>query len=242
MQIFQFIILHCLGVISVTKIVSLLVLFESFLCFQMKEVRHDNVNYFIGMVTDDGPFLMVLWKYCEKGSLQDIIYNEDIHLDITFVASIMKDMISVSRPVIYISCKILVLNYNFQGLEYLHKSHLQVHGNLTTRNCLVDSRWTVRLTDYGLQSLFFRLAKEGFQTENTSKCIQFSYLHIFNKSKAYLSFVVGLFHRAPEQLRMVSKELVRTKPADIYSLSMIMYQVLFRIEPFADEMLNDSGK
>ncbi len=31
-------------------------------------------------------------------------------------------------------------------MEYLHKSHLRSHGNLKSSNCLVDARWTVRVS------------------------------------------------------------------------------------------------
>lgn len=43
---------------------------------------------------------------------------------------------------------------------YLHESPLRYHGNLKTSNCLVDSRWVLKLTDFGLQE--FKKDSEDF--------------------------------------------------------------------------------
>jgi len=38
-------------------------------------------------------------------------------------------------------------------MEYIHKSPLKYHGRLKSSNCLLDSRWVVKITDYGLARL-----------------------------------------------------------------------------------------
>lgn len=38
-----------------------------------------------------------------------------------------------------------------QGMIYLHDSPVRFHGALHTANCLVDSRWVVKIADFGLR-------------------------------------------------------------------------------------------
>ena len=40
-----------------------------------------------------------------------------------------------------------------QGMVYLHDSPIQCHGHLKSSNCVVDSRWVLKITDYGLREL-----------------------------------------------------------------------------------------
>jgi serine/threonine protein kinase len=44
----------------------------------------------------------------------------------------------------------LVVHFCFQGLKYLHDNFIGCHGNLKTSNCVIDSRWVLKLTHFGL--------------------------------------------------------------------------------------------
>ena len=97
----------------------------------MREIRHANINSFIGAHVESH-MIMLLTDFCSKGALQDILENPDIKLDMMFVSSLVTDLVS--------------------GMHFLHYStQLGVHGNLRSSNCLVTSRWTLQITDFGLQ-------------------------------------------------------------------------------------------
>lgn len=39
-----------------------------------------------------------------------------------------------------------------QGMAFLHNSVIVSHGNLKSSNCVVDNRFVLKITDYGLSS------------------------------------------------------------------------------------------
>ncbi|CAH0720734.1 unnamed protein product, partial [Brenthis ino] len=96
----------------------------------MRDLQHDNVNGFVGACIEP-PNVCALSEYCTRGSLKDILENEDIKLDNMFVASLVGDII--------------------RGMIFIHESPLQYHGALRPSNCLVDARWVVKLADFGLR-------------------------------------------------------------------------------------------
>ena len=40
-----------------------------------------------------------------------------------------------------------------EGMDYLHESFIGPHGHLTSKSCVVDSRYCCKITDYGLNWL-----------------------------------------------------------------------------------------
>lgn len=61
---------------------------------QLLDMSHDNVNVFIGACIEQ-PNMCVLTAYCPKGSLQDILENNDIKLDMMFKNSFVNDIVEV---------------------------------------------------------------------------------------------------------------------------------------------------
>ncbi|KAM7366520.1 hypothetical protein PAMP_015956 [Pampus punctatissimus] len=93
----------------------------------MKDMRHENVNLFLGFFHDCGVFAIVT-EFCSRGSLEDLLLNDDVKLDWMFKSSLLLDLI--------------------KGMKYLHHRGV-CHTRLKSRNCVVDGRFVLKLTDYG---------------------------------------------------------------------------------------------
>lgn len=118
----------------------------------LRELRHDNINSFIGACVEPTRILLVT-DYCAKGSLYDIIENEDIKLDDLFIASLIHDLIKVTPIGGLTTLNVTNEKFIFQGMIYIHNSQLMYHGNLKSSNCVVTSRWMLQVADFGLHEL-----------------------------------------------------------------------------------------
>lgn len=99
---------------------------------RMKDLQHDHLVKFYGACLDQRRSFL-LTEYCPKGSLQDILENEQFQLDWMFRLSLMHDIV--------------------RGMQFLHSSDIRSHGNLKSSNCVVDSRFVLKITDFGLHTL-----------------------------------------------------------------------------------------
>lgn len=93
-----------------------------FLIIQMRNVDNDNLCKFIGLSLDS-PTLISIWRYCSRGSLQDVIAKGSLQMDWFFKYSLMRDVAD--------------------AIYYLHHSPIGPHGWLSSSTCLVDERWQV---------------------------------------------------------------------------------------------------
>nr|XP_042898097.1 atrial natriuretic peptide receptor 1-like isoform X2 [Parasteatoda tepidariorum] len=156
---------------------------------KIREAQHQNVAAFIGACIDS-PNVAILTEYCPKGSLQDVLKNESLDLDWMFRYSLINDVV--------------------KGLNYLHSGEMGTHGRLRSSNCLVDSHFVVKLTDFGLPS--FRHA------ESIAHC----------EDKNLKKFL----WKSPELLRLPVCPPEGTTKGDIYSLGIILQEISLREEPF----------
>ncbi|XP_014478817.1 PREDICTED: guanylate cyclase 32E isoform X2 [Dinoponera quadriceps] len=165
----------------------------------MRDLRHDNLISFIGACTDP-PNICIVVEYCARGSLKDILENEDIKLDNMFMASLVGDII--------------------RGMIYLHESVIKYHGSLSTSNCLVDSRWVVKLADFGLHEF-----------KRDAECDPCDVIKKYH----------GLLYKAPELLRSsgLGEPSARDfQKGDVYSFAIVLYELQGRHGPFGITQLS----
>ncbi|XP_036379833.1 retinal guanylyl cyclase 2-like [Megalops cyprinoides] len=153
----------------------------------MKDMRHENVNPFLGFFHDCGVFAIVT-EFCSRGSLQDLLRNEDVKLDWMFKTSLLLDLI--------------------KGMKYLHHRNV-CHGRLKSRNCVVDGRFVLKITDYGYNEVL--------------EAQRFPYVEPPAEE---------LLWTAPEILRGSHPGLYGSLPGDVYSFSIIVQEVVIRGPPF----------
>lgn len=160
---------------------------------QIKEIRHDNINQFIGAcIKNEANLIYIVTEYCSKGSLQDILENSDVKLDGMFVSSLVFDLLA--------------------GLNYLHHSELKFHGNLKSSNCLITSRWVLKITDFGLHNFRLKASSVPFR-ENMR--------HTHYRNQLW---------KAPELLR--DQAMIGNQKTDVYAFGIILHEIIARHGPF----------
>uniref|UniRef100_A0A672RQE5 Guanylate cyclase n=1 Tax=Sinocyclocheilus grahami TaxID=75366 RepID=A0A672RQE5_SINGR len=129
-----------------------------------------------------------LQVHCTRGSLEDLLNNEEMRLDWMFKSSLLLDLI--------------------RGMKYLHNRGI-IHGRLKSRNCVVDGRFVLKVTDYGFSEI---INCQNIILEDTTPEDQ--------------------FWTAPEILRDPKLKKMGMFAADVYSFSIIMQEVISRCAPF----------
>uniref|UniRef100_A0A915EFH3 Guanylate cyclase n=1 Tax=Ditylenchus dipsaci TaxID=166011 RepID=A0A915EFH3_9BILA len=146
----------------------------------MRQLDHENLNRFYG-ISMDGPEMLSMWKFCSRGSIKDVLNNNSMSKDAVFIFSIIREL-----------C---------EGIYFIHNSALSCHGHLKSSFCLIDERWQVKISYYGLKMLK--------KLENSKR-----------KAK-------DLLWKAPELLRMEDDAFaIGTKSADVYSFGVIASEVV----------------
>ncbi|KAL8204149.1 UNVERIFIED_CONTAM: Nitrogen permease regulator 2 [Gekko kuhli] len=164
----------------------------------MRDIQFNHLTRFIGACIDP-PNICIVTEYCPRGSLQDILENESINLDWMFRYSLINDLV--------------------KGMAFLHSSIIGHHGSLKSSNCVVDSRFVLKITDYGLAS--FRQSSEGEGS------------HALYAKKLWT---------APELLQNRALPPPAMQKADVYSFGIILQEIALRNGAFYVEGMDLSPK
>ncbi|XP_045157129.2 atrial natriuretic peptide receptor 1-like [Mercenaria mercenaria] len=171
---------------------------------EVREVRacdHVNVCKFIG-ASIMAPNIRILTEYCPKGSLSDVLLNDDVPLNWAFRFSFATD---ISR-----------------GMQYLH-NHKIYHGRLKSNNCVIDDRWTVKVTDFGIQTL---RTHDEVMLDDEEDDFEDNEDEFYQEKRAQV-------YKAPEFLDQ--KAYVPTIAGDVYAFSIILVEIATRNDPYGDE-------
>uniref|UniRef100_A0A3Q3WL00 Guanylate cyclase n=1 Tax=Mola mola TaxID=94237 RepID=A0A3Q3WL00_MOLML len=164
----------------------------------MRDIQINHLTRFIGACIDP-PNICIVTEYCPRGSLQDILENESINLDWMFRYSLINDIV--------------------KGMNYLHNSYIGCHGNLKSSNCVVDSRFVLKITDYGLASF-----RSSYENDDS---------HALYAKKLWTAPELLIYDRHPPQ---------GTQKGDVYSFGIILQEIALRNGPFYVEGMDLSPK
>ncbi|RWS14281.1 atrial natriuretic peptide receptor 1-like protein [Dinothrombium tinctorium] len=157
---------------------------------QVRETLHDNLVRFIGIAMDEtNPNYYIITELATRGSLNDVLENEAMNIDQEFKYAMINDIV--------------------EGMLYLHKSPILYHGHLKSTNLVLDSRFTVKICDYGLRSIYRQIDRSN---------------EVFNPRQ--------LFWTAPEHLREKNPLISGSPKGDIYSFAIILQEIMTRSPPY----------
>ena len=140
-------------------------------------------------------------------------------------------------------------------MAFISASEIRIHGNLKSSNCVVDSRFVLKLTDFGLHSL-------RVQDECDLEEYAFWKSKILSRQRALKTFFGLLLTpspdfseklwTAPELLRLEedlkfeqkSPREVGTLKGDVYSFAIIVHEIIMRQGTFymKDSVMGPRGR
>ena len=145
---------------------------------------------------------MRLWlgSTVPRGTLKDVLQNNGYNLDDNFKYSISHDVAA--------------------GMKYLHSCGL-VHGNLTSSSCLIDSKWTAKISDWQYSNLA--------RLENDRLLGELPELSGVSDEETLARYK---FWSAPECL----EGKPATQQSDSYSFSIMVVEIFTREDPFEEAL------
>eukprot|EP00116_Pleurobrachia_bachei_P001792 sb/3462054/ len=172
---------------------------------QVRELTQQNLNPYIGSCVEVPDNFFLASSYYRKGSLQDVLSDQNLKLDDMFKMSFIFDI-----------CK---------GMQAIHNSPIKFHGRLKSCNCVIDSHWVLKITDYGLR---------GFLSEYA----------LIDPMKSEDGIYFDMLWSAPELIGYAEagdRKLSGSQKGDIFSFAIIVTEIMSKNVPYGDQF-NCSAK
>ena len=154
---------------------------------KIHRINHDNINPFIGLLPNNFG-VWFLQSHAPKGSLMDLIRSNPLNMNNSIEFKVSSDYTTAlhfigvkykmsslrvrkQKPCsskLLIQSQVHVLRNIAEGMMYLHQTVDIPHGNLKSTNCVIDSRWVVKISDILLPSTRYTCYKPTTETK-TSK-------------------------------------------------------------------------
>jgi serine/threonine protein kinase len=163
----------------------------------MSHLRHPNVVLFMAACTKP-PRMCIVMEFMALGSLFDLLHNELI----------------ADLPM---ALKVKLVYQAAKGMQFLHSSGI-VHRDLKSLNLLLDAKWNVKVSDFGLTRFKSSIKPRGQGSAGGNA----------GEVEGSVPWM------APEVLE--DKADVDHSLGDVYSFGIIMWEVLSRDQPYAGMM------
>eukprot|EP01135_Chromosphaera_perkinsii_P008895 Nk52_evm5s1524 gene=Nk52_evmTU5s1524 len=154
-------------------------------------MKDDNVAAFIGLVVFPMD-IIVLTAASVRGTLQDNLYFHGFQLTEPIKMSLISDMVA--------------------GIAAFHSSYFELHGNLTSSTCYVDSKWALRVSDPLLPQV---------QSHDAHKEVENFNQLLYSSPKVLKSYF------SPHEKITLAKE------DDIWSIGILLMEVSLQKEPYS---------
>ena len=162
-------------------------------------VDHPNISKFVGLTKSNLQWFSI-YKGQTRGSVIDVIHD-------TKIKTTTAGMIVICKEII-------------RGMEYLHKRAI-IHGNLRGSCCMLDSHWTVKITNWHTEKLKL--------SDQFLKCAIYDYKNMKSEDD-----IIPLYWIAPELIKFGRRP---TYEADVYSFGIVMHEIFSKVQPYSEFQL-----
>ena len=103
------------------------------------------------------------------------VLTSDLTVHVILLQSCFKDLLEQQQIQLETSFKLHLMVDIVKGMLFIHSSEIKCHGNLRSSCCVVDSRFTVKITDFGLPMLRNNLsadAESHYKSKSYSICLK----------------------------------------------------------------------